>query len=431
MFQPVNKDKSINYLVPSSDNIYVDLVIASSDTNKTASNSYYKVIRNNLILPKASDYYATLDSCEIPSEFIPKFMLYSLPADKDNNPNYPYRLDYAIRVTVQNTSVWEGGPTLTSWLEIDQNYFESSNNRFDLRKYKIPNGEYVWFLYSVKEFIYLINDALARLCVSIYNYIINDSNINQNFITNSPAVIYMKLLENPNNTLDFLIFSDLIGARNKCDGRYFKNGQPVDGPNFRVIFTDALYYLLGKFLARPTTYNFSEGGYFLNNGDNIAREQQLIDYPVGIPFYFESILDDDYDYETEAIVPLVTRWTNDNKTNDLQQMFKIVVEVSEIPIQNTLNGNSTQDGAKYIITFVPDVDQGFHNNYIFKPLNASKLNDILSNYKLNNLSFQFYVLDYLNNRFPIYVPVYKSINLRCLFIKKQLFNNYYQSDTLN
>lgn len=415
MFQPVNRDKSINYQVPSSDNIYVDLTIPCSDRTQSAADSYYTINRNNLILPKASDYYATMDSLEVPSETIPKFILFSDP--NQNSGEFPWRLDYVIRAIVQSPD-WTN-QTIEAYLMIDEEQFVSTDSRYSENILWVGDQP-VWFLYSVKELLFLINDALGRLSQSLQVTFRNQVGVQDTYYDNN-GICYMYMERTPEGRLRFCMNDDLCGYPNTGPGKSTK----ATGPDVQIVFSDTLYYLLGKFLAVPNQINLTGAGFLLNKRETIYRHQPL-PYVVQVPI--ELAEENAYDYELE--IPRVAVWENDNFTYDLQQMFKIIVEASLIPLQNTLNGNTTQDGGKYIITFIPDSIQGYNNNYIFKPLNASKLNDMLANCKLQELSFKFYFLDYLNNRYPLYIPIYKAAILRCLFIKKQLFNNFYQSDTL-
>lgn len=417
MFQPVNRDKFVNYKCPRADNIYVDLTIPCTDTSKSAESSYYQIARNNIILPKAADYYATMDSLEIPSETIPKFMLFSVP-EADAAGEYPYRLDYAIRASIRSPD-WTPA-VAEAYLTIDQQQFVSSDNRFSTQ-IKYVNGVPVWFLYSVKEFLFIINQALAVLGQKLQQILAGQAGAMDTYYDNQ-GICFMFMEESTEGRLRFLINDDLLGYPNTGAGR----STMATGPDVTVIFSDTLYYMLGKFLCYSNQINLNQAGYNLNNRESIYRYEPIHDISVQLP---TGVYPMEF-YQQAIPIPNVATFENDNLINDLQQMFKIVCEVGLIPVQNTLNGNSKQDGGKYLITFIPDASQGFDNNYIFKPLNASKLNDILSDNKLQELSFKFYVLDYVNNRYEIFIPIYKAAILRCLFIKKQLFNNFYQSDTL-
>ena len=432
MYRRINRDKKINLKVPSSDNIYVDLVIPNDDSEKQLQTSFYQIKRQIDILPKASDYYISIDELSLPSDVIPLYVL--IGRDPTEAGYQVGDLDYFIELRATNTDDYQimGDDVVArSYLNYVNYNYQSSNTLINEETLTINirgQERVIFLLYNLDAFLDLVNLTLGNVTLDYATQLDLVAGPASYWDPNTNAgasAMFLQLTEE--NNVRMVVASQIIGVQTPVPDRY--NGgvaTGVNSPTTNFGFSDSLWFLLPGFGGNNEQidsfgrqiYSLYIGGFQWRDSFNDTATEVRNPGQLAIPT--QGYTDTNTMYQTFFLAS--TKFTAN------QELPKIVVEVGIIPTQRNLNGNEKSGSEQYVLTFIPNNEQLNFSNYIFKPLNASKLVDLLSEHSLTELSFKFYWLDFLGNKYEIYIPIYKSVDMRLLFIKKQLFNNFYRSD---
>ena len=386
----------LNSKVPQADHLYQEVTI-STDDQKTIHDSSYNIQLRQDIINKANDYYVGISELRIPTRYLPVFVFKT----QTNGllSNYVMRLKIGgvdPNENYESVYILDWGEANETQADYDQNpivdisRLQGTNKLYNQRVFTDVQGRKHYYVYDEREFISIVNYGLRQLVDAV---------------------------DWPNGFAFTDFYITLIDDRlriNFSEDTY----NFTDKPFFKLTFSDALYQIFNGFQAIKLTpeksENINDPLTWLIQCNKSGSNKDILVNRLG----FEG----NYFFNEDKRVNFLEGWN---------PVKRIVVTSGELLVepQGSLIANRSQF-KNVLLSFIPvDMESKGYVNYKSEGSNDN-LHDLLNNQAVDHLDLKFWWEDSLGNLHPIELPVDSNILLTLKFVKKQLINNFYRSDTL-
>lgn len=385
----------LNSKLPQADHLYQEVTI-SSDDQKTIHDTSYNIRLQQDIIGKANDYYIGISELKIPTRYLP-VMVFKTKVDGTLS-------DYSMRLSIADGGDPLGFYATAEILEWnDQNgtqidfdtgdrvsRISGTNKLYTQNVFTDVQGRKWYYIYNELDFIEMVNEKLSDMFD-----IIDWPNVDDD------PKAYISLI---NDRLRLNIHDDAFNAERVSQ--------------IKLTFSDALYQLFSGFHALKLTPEKSGpvadiGTWLLQINKTGSNRDELEDRDG----------DDGIFYYTE-----------DRRENFLESwnpVKRIVVTSGELLVEARgsviLNRSQLKN---VLLSFIPNDMETKGYAYYKSEGSYDNLHDLLNNRAINEIDLKFWWEDSLGNLHPIEIPYDTNILLTLKFVKKQLINNFYRSDTL-
>ena len=385
----------LNSKLPQADHLYQEVTI-SSDDQKTIHDTSYNIRLQQDIIGKANDYYVGISELKIPTRYLP-VMIFKTKIDGTGS-------DYSMRIKIndagdpfqfyEDTQVLEwtdDNGTQTNFDGIGQiSRLPGTNKIYTQDVFKDVQGRKWYYIYNEQDFINMINIKLFDM---------------------------FALLDWPNIDDEPTAYISLIDGRLRLNIHEdaFNDNRTSQ---IKLTFSDALYQLFSGFHALKLQPEKSgpvdDIQTWLLQINKTGSNRDELEDPYGIEgvFYYVEDLRENF----------LTGWN---------PVKRIVVTSGELLVESQGSVILNRSHFKNVLlSFIPNEMESKGYAYYKAEGSYDNLHDLLNNRALNEIDLKFWWEDSLGNLHPIEIPYDSNILLTLKFVKKQLINNFYRSDTL-
>jgi len=349
-----------NLGTPASDNNYIDLSIIN-DNEQPYKNAIYNLNRTIEVLPKANDFYMSIEEMSIPSELLPCCILeLQDPIAIDPNSNTPLTI---YQILLSGNFYTLQAPTLYSdvWNTLP-NYFE--NDR----------GAIVQYVYNLDQVITSLNLLLVSVLTPVIDY------------TNYP--IYFAISEK--GRIQLYIHPNLI-----LGGTVTSFGMSLElynliGGNLPILEVDPNFNDVVQFDLQVLNLNIQTLQYYNGPPQNQLPRRFLL---------FEGPL---------------------NVYHQCDPIKRIIVEATALPINKQVDANDVQAKPDYVLTFQPDhvYTNTLDGNLVYKSIHPHNFIDLTTDTCLREIGFKIYWEDWNKELNLVRIPYKNCLTMRALCRKK-------------
>lgn len=371
----VNRDRTINFKTPISDNIYCTTTISNDIyQNTTLIPAKIDIRRSNDIINKRSDFYVDVKEISFNKSLIPDYSCKIIKEKLVELDGDSWELNaeiIAIPIDINAPPVIQKFTVPKAQINYDSNlnYFKHNGDQFG----------YVYFQ-NLQYFIQIINKQM-------FNWTEFEANGS---------------------------FPYLFQFYNQGEGTEFI-GELLSQQTYQTLyFSDDFAPLIQGLPITSTIYK--QKAYWKLDWSKCSQNIQ-VQYADK-----NNILDP----ATTIVCTVLKRPKTYDVISDCSPVKRFELRSALLSAQPTIESNSVSNFKDTILSWIPSTNL-YQERYEVPPL--SRFADLLNDNSVKEMEFRLYWIDEQETAHLVYVPnPHQPVTLLYAFIKKQVWNNHYRSD---